>query len=310
MGGKTQLIIILLILLVCGLVCWMIVTDKQTFMRLSGGRTLEEVLHPKRNTLIVGDAYQGSGQLLISINPLKEFDRKTKSELFKIREEAVYQYPQLLAGDYSPSSDVFGQIADKKPWWGMHGTYFYGPGEKSIEGLSEESRIFANPYLLIGVIEPAAYIAAIKPSSKPSYYPFPLRLRFSPGNKQASIIYSVKSHFRFLKKHDYNNARFQWLDLVAYNARDFRYRYLYLDPESARGVTVIDTKGAPVQIQQLINQEPSCGYSGGCNNMSPFQKELRISVTNLPALLKVRLWKKKPPSSETEPDFKVEMHLW
>ena len=46
---------------------------------------------------------------------------------------------------------MFGQVEDGRPWWGIEGQYFHGPGQRSIEGPSEESCFVLNPFLLVAV---------------------------------------------------------------------------------------------------------------------------------------------------------------
>ncbi len=86
----------------------------------------------------------------IGINPMIELDFLTKEDIYDIRSKYVLLHPELLPGSYNPSEEVFGQIASGKPWWGILGLSYYGDGEKSIEGNSEDSRLLVNPFLLVG----------------------------------------------------------------------------------------------------------------------------------------------------------------
>ncbi len=107
---------------------------------------------------------------IIPINPLAQFNFKSKADIYAIRKQAVSQLPQLAPQNYTPSGNVFGQIQDGKPWWGLLGICYYGNGEKSILGKSKESRFLSNPYILIGVEETNAYITNSAPLFPDGFY--------------------------------------------------------------------------------------------------------------------------------------------
>lgn len=74
-------------------------------------RTLTKLLS-HRNQLALGSLSDVSDPIVISLNPAVEFDFKNKSEILRLRSEAVFQHPELLDGKYSPSETIFGQIED------------------------------------------------------------------------------------------------------------------------------------------------------------------------------------------------------
>ena len=76
-----------------------------------------------------------------------KLDLMKKTEILELREKYVSEYPELLNAAYKPSEDVFGQVEDGKPWWGILGISYYGSGQKSIEGPSKDSRYIINPFL-------------------------------------------------------------------------------------------------------------------------------------------------------------------
>jgi hypothetical protein len=82
---------------------------------------------------------------------------------------------------------------------------------------------------------------------------------------------------------------------------------VYLDDIKSRNV--ISNMKTPFVIPQFIHAGGSCGYSGGCNNGSPFAKELILRVDSLPARAYLKLWKNKPSSKTDPPDmiFIIEM---
>jgi hypothetical protein len=232
--------------------------------------------------------------LQITINPMMDLDYKTKNEIYEIRKQVALQYPGLVKKDYTPSSEVFGQIEDGKPWWGMVGHSYFGPGEKSIVGPSEESRFIVNPCLLIGLSDINAYIVHDKSLTVEGIYPEPINLSWSANCLFAKVKYDVSSFWQKAKRYRYKSAETHELELVAYNARDLGFNYLYLVPEKSENVISFSPSTTPVFIKQFIHCGGSCGYPGGCNNMSPDQPELRIKVDNVPAAAYIKLWRNNP----------------
>ena len=73
----------------------------------------------------------------------------SKKEIYDIRKK--YVATSIFASkDYQPSEDVFGQIEDGKPWWGLEG-YACHRGDNSY-GVSQVSRFINNPAVLISPI--------------------------------------------------------------------------------------------------------------------------------------------------------------
>lgn len=61
---------------------------------------------------------------------------------------------------------------------------------------------------------------------------------------------------------------------------------------------------------QFIHKGGSCGYPGGCNNMSPQTPPIDgISLDDLPAKIVVWLWRTRPDSVEVKPDFKYTIEI-
>ena len=92
--------------------------------------------------------------------------------------------------------------------------------------------------------------------------------------------------------------------LIAYNARDFGFNYIYLDCNKSMNIVNSVEVTEPVLISQMIHCGGSSQYPGGCNNMSPAIVNIdRIAFTKLPARAKVLLWKDEPANLETPPDM-------
>ena len=104
-----------------------------------------------RNRLLIGREARIDGEYPIHLNSPADFDGLAFDEVCRLRREAVAEHASLVADGYRPSYGVFGQVQDGRPWWGIEGQYFHGPGERSIDGASEESRFVLNPFLLAAV---------------------------------------------------------------------------------------------------------------------------------------------------------------
>lgn len=243
----------------------------------------------------------------IAINPMMELDFMTKSEVLDLRRSYVSQYPDLASPRYQPSESIFGQMQDKKAWWGIDGISCYGPGQRSIDGPSEETRFLVNPYLLLGVIESTAHIINGKNIACSANYPEAIKLFWHSSHDWAKATYDVSTYMKVGKTYRYSNA--DELYLVAYNARDLGFNYLYVDPDQTRGIDMSNISRQPVPLKQYIHCGGSCGYPGGCNNMSPTEPYMVIRVSSLPAWVYVKLWKRAPVSSAQQADmiFIIEM---
>ena len=80
--------------------------------------------------------------------------------------------------------------------------------------------------------------------------------------------------------------------------------YIYVSYEDYYNISKQNPPTAPYAIPQYIHQGGSCGYPGGCNNMSPPTPEIdSIRITGLPARTVTWLWRQKPASLEEPPDM-------
>lgn len=240
-----------------------------------------------------------------------ELDRLSRAEVLALRQRAVERNPELLRGRYRPSSAVFGQIASGRPWWGIHGQFFHGPGPRAIDGPSEESRFLLNPFLLVGAeVGPNiwtmkfAFWDRARVDEEQLLQPgFPLYvraelLRYWPAEARAEVIYPVSRHLRRLPPLTRRPLGLEHVsvDLYAYNARDLRLEYLQISSDSWN---IHHTSSPPMAIRHYIHQGGSCGYPGGCNNMSPYTPKLcGIRLRGLPARAMILLWRHRPTAGQ------------
>lgn len=243
----------------------------------------------------------------IQLNDMVELDYRSKKEIDALRRALVAAYPAFSPPDYAPRDSIFGQITDGKPWWGILGLSYYGNDpQHSIDGPSEESRFIANPYLLVGLDMSGATIVWDSSIAPHPVYPVPTGLWWRQDGRLAIARYDV-SAFQAASQQIHTASAFrQKLYLAAYNARDFGYNHLYVSPQESENITAATQ---PARLIQFIHTGGSCGHPGGCNNMSPHQPEMEITVDALPALAFIKLWKQAPADAAAPADmvFAIEM---
>lgn len=266
----------------------------------------------ERNHLIFTDS---KSSIEIPIQSMAEFDGASRDEVLHHRLDAISTLRSnpvlaaLIPGDYAPISSCFGQIESGAPWWGIHGIFFFGPGQRSISGPSEESRFLLNPLLLVGVVENRAFITKESPDDSTSYYPRLRALSIVPATRTIQAGYEVGGYLDHLRRiGQYVDEKPQF-SLSAYNARDFGYNFVAIDTTRSRGARTLNAATVVASNLHFIHRGGSCGYPGGCNNMSPHQAEIEFSALDLPATVVVKLWKAAPFSPEHDADATVVLEL-
>lgn len=230
-----------------------------------------------------------------------------------MREKEVAKYPQLLSEPYTPG-ESFDLLEGGKPWWGLYGLHVFREGKRSIEGPSKESVYFLSPFRLvaaeannIGVFRPNSLtVQELKTPGFPFYWNS-RAVKFDARNAMSQETYDVTGYHRALAKWLPKLKRdvvVQGFSLIAYNARDMGLYYMYLDPKNSLNVQKWSSRDA-LEIPQMLHCGGSCGYPGGCNNMSPHREETDNNrLTKLPARAYVKLWRERPRDPNTsKPDF-------
>lgn len=284
---------------------------------------------PNQNALAVGaKAVAGAADAIeIELNPPVDLDFMSRADVLKLRRSEVQRYADLLAAPYDPSDDVFAQIEDQRPWWGIAGEYFYGPGEKSIVGASEESRFILNPYLLVA----ADFWGSSDPSTPSLWdwdtsrigqadldrpdFPFvcqPEGLRWRPRAAQSEVTYDVTRCLTQISrwaKYSYTVADVVF-DITAYNARDLNLNYIQLVQAESSQIKLNTPFDQPIAEPEFLHRGGSCQYPGGCNNASPRVEQFdQLSIVQLPAQLIAHLWRDRPASSKQPPDVTFAIHF-
>ena len=247
----------------------------------------------------------------LRVNQPMEYNYLTKQEIYDIRKRYV-ERSIFASEDYEPNEEVFGQIVDKKPWYGSSACNilnYKGDYHENIEGLSKVSAQVNNPNALVGVI------LIIRPWADENNEEFcngeynkflPVSLSYNEKENLILAKYRVSNKFpkhrAYIKGKKYGYP----LKLSGLNARDFGYKYVYASETNnirmmyPEKLSVIDDVR---MFKDFIHLGTSCNYAGGCNNISPMQDDLTFLITDLPAEINLKLWKKSPLNKRLNADF-------
>ena len=212
-----------------------------------------------------------------------EYDGMTREQWYAHRRAQVALQPQLADPGYEPSAPPFGRIEDGLPWWGLHGEFCVGSGDRSHEGLSEESRFLSNPYLLVGLMEGRTW----EPIAEGCFPVWPRPTELWIGATGSEVVYDLA---RFAAEKDQLGMRpTKYLRLIGINAADWGYnRVEVLQHQGIAPTSELLSDGA-VALRTYIHRGPSCGQATGCNNGSPREPGLWFELEESPARLELRL---------------------
>lgn len=276
--------------------------------------SINQCANASTNSLNLGLEAKIPDGTALSLNRIQNFNYLSRNEILQMRVNALSPSMPLVAAPYIPTPAVFSEIVDGKPWWGMAGQFIWGQGQRSIEGAAEESRFILNPLLLVGANPWTTMIwkkeKITEEDLKSLDFPYtwnPQELRFWPRAKMAQVVYDVTAYNGKLKQLDDKLERTEEcmnFGLVAYNARDFGFNYLYISPNLSSNIENTHKGGRIVEIKQYIHTGDSSKYPGGCNNMSPAMDEIdHLKIQKLPARATVLLWKNYPTRLTNPPDL-------
>lgn len=267
--------------------------------------------------LLVGTLAAAPGPVIIDLHPPSDLDGMTRWQVYEVRRQAVAEHPDL-ARNYSPSGAVYGSISSGAPWWGTVGQFLHGPGPDSTEGPSEEARYVVNPYLLVGVdiFEASRWggfrwdhdaLAELPSAGAELILTIPpTALTWWPAESRAEVVYDATTLVDSVSPFAIPPPALP-LDgthIDPQNARDLGLNFLYLYLEASEHVTQAHRTPEPVLIRSFLHRGGSCRYPGGCNNGSPYQRQLDdLRIEQLPARLVVKLWQEAPESAGDAADF-------
>jgi hypothetical protein len=307
---------------------WSLAQNNQSFQRLRLAIVMAIAMainlsfalaDTRANELALNKQSKTKEILSIPATGLTRLNGISMAQLYKIRTDAVIHYKQLLADTYEPNDAIFGGCESNKPWWGILGMQGYGPGQHAIDGPAKESVYILNPYRLVSaelsnangdsinaIWNPAKMTEANKKDASFPYMWEAGPVLFNAAKTEAEVTYEVSNYIERSGK--LKNLKFEPLkeiktfSLIAYNARDFGYHFMYLDPQ--KSLAIKRWPASAVQLTQMLHCGGSCGYPGGCNNMSPYTRELdRNALLKLPARAYLKLWKDEPESVGNPADF-------
>lgn len=235
------------------------------------------------------------------INPLSNYTYKSVEEITNIRKK--YVATSIFKNEtYEPDISVFGQMQDKKAWWGIDHIICYDEKQDTNirkEGLSEESRFINNPNMLLGVLVSQIFERTSDLKSlceDKALQMIPTSITYDKKYRLITATYKATPNFmkQFGKK-----GHIKFL-LTGLNARDFGYKYAYaIDTANIAFNPVFSIKGNSldygiVKFEDHIALGKACEVDGGCNNTTPYQPALEFIIMKLPAELTISLWKHKP----------------
>lgn len=235
------------------------------------------------------------------INPLSNYTYKSVEEITNIRKK--YVATSIFKKEtYEPDISVFGQMQDKKAWWGIDHIICYDEKQDTNirkEGLSEESRFINNPNMLLGVL--VSQIFERTPDLKSlcedkALQMIPTSITYDKKYRLITATYKATPNFmkQFGKK-----GHIKFL-LTGLNARDFGYKYAYaINTANIAFNPAYSIKGNSldygiVKFEDHIALGKACEVDGGCNNTTPYQPALEFIIMKLPAEITISLWKHKP----------------
>ncbi len=241
----------------------------------------------------------------VLVNWPTEFTGKTKKEIYNIRKKFIKE--SIFAREYyEPSEEVFGQIADKKPWIGADVCIMPNSNLQTTKGPSEESRFINNPTLLVAIEFPFRFPRPKDDSwcTKRETILLPQKIYYSAKAKEITVVYG------WLPFTTNGNSAFYMFNGV--NARDLGYKYAYVDLSKSTykpAFTASSNLGNSVhEFQDFIHLGSSCGVAGGCNNGSPRMTfaEFRDDFTKYTKRYQeiyIKLWKERPSSPQDNADI-------
>lgn len=234
----------------------------------------------------------------LSFNPPTEYNNLTKSQIYDLRKK--YVASSLFASHlYKPNDEIFGQIEDKKPWYGLNSGACPFTHPDLSAGPSARSIYINNPNLLLGVINPLGYkYSPTTEFCKNKLLQFiPKAMYYDKDKKMIIVRYNAdNSLVKNMQEPQYKMP----LSFVGINARDFGYKHIFVyDSYNIIFTGNPSIAGEVYELKDFIHNGSSCKIPGGCNNTSPLQPNMDFYIRALPAGITFKLWQ-HPPMFNTQ----------
>lgn len=226
---------------------------------------------------------------------MENFSGLSKSEILSKRTNAVFLSKYFGDNpDYKPSPNVF-KIKDNLPWISAYESSCIGL-QNSIDignGLSKESIAILNPELLYTVHISSYAFKHTPQGCDPIDYLIPSYISFHKEHKD--LIAHINYH-SFLNK----NKKFFPIFLNDANAKDLGFNFAF---SSDFQNIIFENNQINLSTDLLTtNGVYIPNKSTKCNDYSPLNSGLKFIIKELPAFLKIKLWKQKPQDTASEPD--------
>ncbi len=250
-----------------------------------------------------------SGFQTIKVNPMSEYDYMSKQQIYNLRKNYV-KNSVFSKTNYEPENSVFGSITDNKPWWGdtRCGILNYkGDYKERTKGPSKVSAQMNNPTALVGLSMPILPWANEynKEFCSGEYGKFlPVSLQYSKKNHLIIAKYNLTGDFLKFRTRINGRTSAYPVQLSGLNAKDFGYNYVYA--YNMKNIKMYSSNNVSDDVKEFadyIHLGGSCKYKDGCNNISPMQYDKMFIVTNLPAEINLKLWKKEPFNKNLKADM-------
>lgn len=243
-----------------------------------------------------------SGKINIPLNPMVEFSGMNVNEILSMRKSAVNNSKIFsYISDYRPNPDVF-QIEDGLQWISAYEISCNGVGQPNIgKGPSRESIAILNPELMYYVsILNFEFSKHNKPCS-PTDYLIPYKVEYDGDTNTISAYIDFQS----LK-----NKMGYFVNTVLSDANTHDLGYNYASAVSSQNIRYKSENNLSNQIIQtrgFYHRGGSCGLPEGCNNYSPYEPAYEFYITELPAVIDIKLWKNSPNSVSDKSDLNYRM---
>lgn len=282
------------------------INDKK-IIKNTNYKDIKQQIQPSFNTSTENsEEYQA-----LRVNPTSSYNYYSKRDIYNLRKRYV-QTSLFAKENYEPNENVFGSIADNKPWLNLNPCSklnYNGDSHESIEGDSRLSTQINNPNALVGlnlVVSPWEYDINTEFCNTELGHFIPTSLNYNKKENLIIATYKVPSNYAEYRA-KLNNTTYGYpIQLSGINALDFGYNYVYALETNGINMMYPESSNMTSDVQifrNYIHLGGSCRYAGGCNNISPLQNNLMFYVTRLPADITLKLWKKEPLNKNIKADF-------
>ena len=258
------------------------------------------------------------GRFNISLSTVDKSERVLDSQsiinrrndsLTGLRESGVFQEIKEF--------ELLNDASDHNYGWMSSPSYTVFNGEKDIDGPIAMLQTIINPILLMTIEPrfPEAILSEIPEEAwaGESWSPIAVEVRLDKKLEQLEITYNVSEWFGKLQGL-YPSAE---LNLIDFNLHAFNAFVLGLNIASIEGFNNVDIDEGIVHralgISGLagFNPELLCSSKKGCNSfeINEFLLPSNIRFLDLPASLKIKLWRHAPKDVEGKEDLRLVMNF-